>query len=189
MEFIPTEIPDVVEVVPVRRGDARGWFTEAYRRDLFADAGLALDFVQDNESFSATPGTIRGLHYQLPPFAQDKLVRVLRGSIFDVAVDIRRDSPTFGRHVTRTLSADAGNQLLVPAGFAHGFATLTADVHVTYKVTAPYAADTERSIRWDDADLAIAWPNVVDGVDGTDAPTLSDKDAVAPRFADQPDMF
>ncbi len=189
MEFIPTEIRDVVEIVPVRRGDARGWFTEAYRRDLFADAGLAFDFVQDNESFSATPGTIRGLHYQLPPFAQDKLIRVLRGSIFDVAVDIRRDSPSFGRHVTRTLSAEIGNQLLVPAGFAHGFATLTADVHVAYKVTAAYAADTERSIRWDDADLAIAWPTVTDGVDETEAPTLSDKDGVAPRFADQPDMF
>ncbi len=189
MEFIPTEIPDVVEVVPVRRGDTRGWFAEAYRRDLFDEAGLALDFVQDNESFSATPGTIRGLHYQLAPFAQDKLVRVLSGSIFDVAVDIRRDSPSFGRHVTRTLSAEIGNQLLVPAGFAHGFATLTPDVHVAYKVTAPYAADTERSIRWNDPDLAIVWPTAFVGDEESDGPTLSDKDAVAPNFADQPDMF
>lgn len=185
MEFIPTEIPDVVEVHPARLGDDRGWFSETYRRDRFAGAGIGLDFVQDNESFSAIPGTIRGLHYQLPPFAQDKLVRVLRGSIFDVAVDIRRGSATFGHHVTRALSAQIGNQLLVPAGFAHGFVTLTPDVHVTYKVTAPYAADAERSIRWDDAHLGIVWPDV----EGVGGPTLSAKDAIAPSFVDQPDMF
>ncbi len=185
MEFIPTEITGVVEIRPKRFGDDRGWFSEAYRRDLFTAAGIPLDFIQDNESFSASPGTIRGLHYQLPPVAQGKLVRVLRGSIFDVAVDIRESSPTFGKHVTCTLSADVGNQLLVPAGFAHGFMTLTPDVHVAYKVTSSYAADAERAIRWDDPDVGIAWPEI----EGIDEPILSDKDAVAPGFADQPDKF
>jgi dTDP-4-dehydrorhamnose 3,5-epimerase len=185
VEFIPTEITGVVEIRPKRLGDDRGWFSEAYRRDLFAAAGIHLDFIQDNESFSASPGTIRGLHYQLPPAAQYKLVRVLRGSIFDVAVDIRESSPTFGKHVTCTLGADLGNQLLVPAGFAHGFMTLTPDVHVAYKVTSSYAADAERAIRWDDPDVGIAWPEIK----GVDEPILSDKDAAAPNFADQPDKF
>lgn len=185
MEFIPTEIPDVVEIRPKRFGDDRGWFSEAYRRDLFAAAGIDLDFIQDNESFSAPAGTIRGLHYQLPPVAQDKLVRVLRGSILDVALDIREGSATFGQHVTRTLTAESGNQLMVPVGFAHGFMTLTPDVHVTYKVTSPWDAESERAIQWNDPALGIDWPNV----DGVVEPTLSDKDAVAPSFADQPDKF
>lgn len=185
MEFVPTEIADVVEIRPKRFGDARGWFSESYRRDLAAEAGIELDFVQDNESFSAPAGTLRGLHYQLPPVAQDKLVRVLRGSIFDVAVDIREGSPTFGQHVARTLDAESGNQLLVPAGFAHGFLTLTADVHVAYKVTAVYSAAAERAIRWDDPEVGIEWPEIA----GVAEPTLSAKDAVAPSFADQPDKF
>ncbi len=185
MEFIATEIPDVVEVHPKRFGDNRGWFSESYRHDVFVEAGIDLDFVQDNESFSATPGTIRGLHYQLPPFAQDKLVRVVRGAIFDVAVDIREKSPTFGQHVTRTLSAEVGNQLLVPVGFAHGFMTLTPDVHLTYKVTARYSAESERNIRWNDTELGIEWPQV----DGGAEPILSDRDAVAPDLADQRDRF
>ena len=184
MEIVPTEIRDVVEVRPKRFGDHRGWFSEVYKRHALAEAGIEIDFLQDNESLSATPGTLRGLHYQLAPAAQDKLVRVLRGSILDVAVDIRRDSPTFRQHVSRTLTADEGNQLLVPAGFAHGFLTLEPDVHVAYKVSAPYAPDTERAIRWDDPTLAIDWPDV----DGA-SPTLSDKDAVAPLLADQPDLF
>lgn len=185
MEFTPTEIADIVEVRPKRFGDNRGWFSESYRRDLFADAGIDVVFVQDNESFSATPGTVRGLHYQLPPFAQDKLVRVLSGAILDVAVDIREGSPTFGHHVARRLSAEVGNQLLVPAGFAHGFMTLTPDVHLAYKVTALYSAESERTIRWNDPALGIEWP----AVDGVDEPTLSERDAAAPDFADQPDTF
>ncbi len=185
MEFIPTEIPDVIEIHPKRFGDNRGWFSESYRHDLFVAAGIDLDFVQDNESFSATAGTIRGLHYQLPSFAQDKLVRVVRGAILDVAVDIREGSSTFGRHVTRTLSAETGNQLLVPIGFAHGFMTLTPDVHLTYKVTARYSAESERSIRWNDTQLGIEWPQL----EGVDEPTLSERDAVAPEFAHQPDRF
>ena len=184
MEISATEIADVIEIRPKRFGDDRGWFSEVYRRDLFVAAGIHLDFVQDNESFSAQVGTIRGLHYQLPPVAQDKLVRVLRGSIFDVAVDIREDSPTFGQHVTRTLTAEDGNQLLVPVGFAHGFMTLTPDVHVTYKVTSPWDAEAERAIRWNDPLLGIEWPDV-DSIE----PTLSAKDAVAPGFVEQSDKF
>ena len=184
MEFLPTDIDAVVEVRPKRFGDQRGWFSEIYKRDAFADAGISVDFVQDNESFSAPSGTLRGLHYQLAPHPQGKLVRVVRGSILDVAVDIRRDSPTFGRHVAVTLSADTGNQLYVPVGFAHGFVTLEPDVQVTYKVTDRYAPETERSIRWDDPTIGIEWPDL-----GSDGPVLSDKDAVAPLLADQPDLF
>lgn len=182
MEFVPTDLPDVVEVRPRRFGDQRGWFSEVYKRAEFGDGGIDVDFVQDNESFSATVGTLRGLHYQLAPHAQAKLVRVLRGSILDVAVDIRRSSPTFGRHVAVTLTAEAGNQLYVPVGFAHGFLTLEPDVHVAYKVSGRYAPDCERAIRWDDPTLAVDWGGSVE-------PVLSDKDAVAPLLVDQPDLF
>ena len=185
MEFTETDIADVIEIRPKRFGDDRGWFSETYRRDLFTAAGIDLEFVQDNESFSAPVGTLRGLHYQLAPVAQDKLVRVVRGSILDVAVDIREGSPTFGQHVTCELSAAASNQLFVPAGFAHGFLTLTPDVHVAYKVTSLYSAAAERTIRWNDPALGIDWPTV----DGVDEPTLSERDAAAPLFADQPDKF
>jgi dTDP-4-dehydrorhamnose 3,5-epimerase len=183
MEIIPTALDGVVEIRPRRHGDDRGWFSETYKRQALHDAGIDIDFVQDNESFSATVGTLRGLHYQLAPHPQDKLIRVIHGSILDVAVDIRRDSPTFGRHVAVTLTADDGNQLLVPAGFAHGFCTLEPDVRVAYKVSGEYAPDCERAIRWDDPDLAIDWPLPADG------PALSAKDAAAPLLADQPDLF
>ncbi len=182
MEMRTTDLDGVVEIVPRRFGDDRGWFSEVWKRSDLDDAGISMDFVQDNESFSADVATLRGLHYQLPPFAQDKLVRVLRGSIQDVAVDIRRGSPTFGHHVSVVLSADLGNQLLVPAGFAHGFCTLEQDVQVTYKVTAPYAPDHERAIRWDDPEIGIDWLT-------TGPPMLSAKDAAAPLLADQPDLF
>lgn len=184
MEFVPTALDGVVEIRPRRFGDERGWFSEAYRRDAFTDAGIDADFVQDNESFSAPAGTLRGLHYQLPPHPQAKLVRVVRGAVLDVAVDIRRNSPTFGQHVAVELTARDGNQLFVPVGFAHGFCTLVDDVHVAYKVTAPYAPETERSVRWDDPDLGIDWR----GLDGR-RPVLSEKDAVAPRLVEQPDLF
>ena len=183
MQLIPTELPDVIELRPVRHGDERGWFSEVYKADVLADAGLDLAFVQDNESFSATAGTLRGLHYQLPPQAQAKLVRVMLGSILDVAVDLRRSSATFGRWVARTLTATDGNQLLVPVGFGHAFCTLEPKTQVMYKVTAPDAPDHERAIRWDDPQLAIDWP------DELTEPTVSAKDAVAPSFADQPDLF
>ena len=183
MEFVPTRLPDVIEVVPRRFGDERGWFSEVYKRPEFAAAGIDVDFVQDNQSFSATPGTLRGLHYQIAPHAQAKLVSVLRGAVLDVAVDIRRESPSFGEHVAVELSAEAGNQLFVPVGFAHGFVTLVPEVHVAYKVSDRYAPDCERAVRWDDPDLAIEWPDVGDG------PVLSDKDAVDPHLAERPDLF
>jgi dTDP-4-dehydrorhamnose 3,5-epimerase len=183
MEIITTALDGVVEVRTTRHGDDRGWFSESYKHQTMLDAGIDIDFVQDNESFSAPAGTLRGLHYQLAPHAQDKLIRVIHGSILDVAVDIRRDSPTFGQHVAVTLTADDGNQLLVPAGFAHGFCTLEPDVRVAYKVSGVYAPDCERAIRWDDPDLAIDWPLPPTG------PVLSGKDAIAPLLADQPDLF
>jgi dTDP-4-dehydrorhamnose 3,5-epimerase len=183
VKLVPTRLPDVVEIRPVRHGDDRGWFSELYRRDVLEAAGLNIDFVQDNESFSATPGTLRGIHYQLAPFVQVKLVRVIRGSAVDVAVDLRRSSPTFGEHVAVTLTAEDGNQLLVPAGFGHAFCTLEPDTQVGYKVTAQYSPESERSVRWDDSRLAISW-----ALDGPD-PIMSDRDAAAPLLADQPDLF
>ena len=184
MEFVPTSLPEVVEIRPRRFGDDRGWFSEVYKRDEFVDAGIDTTFVQDNESFSATPGTLRGLHYQIAPDAQAKLVRVLSGSILDVAVDLRRGSPSFGEHVAVTLSAEDGNQLFVPVGFAHGFLTLAPDVRVTYKVGARYAPDSERSIRWDDPDIGIDWPELAGS-----GPVISDKDAVAPLLSEQAELF
>lgn len=183
MEIITTALDGVVEIRLPRHGDDRGWFSEVYKQHTLRDAGIDITFVQDNESFSAPAGTLRGLHYQVAPHAQDKLIRVIDGSILDVAVDIRRDSPTFGQHVAVTLTAEAGNQLLVPAGFAHGFCTLEADVRVGYKVSGLYAPECERAIRWDDPDLAIDWHLPAGG------PTLSGKDDIAPFLADQPDLF
>ena len=170
-------LPDLIEITPVRHGDERGYFSEVWNEATFRAAGIDAQWVQDNQSRSAVPGTVRGLHYQLPPVAQDKLIRVLRGSVHDVAVDIRPDSPTYGRWASVVLSAEAGNQLFVPRGFAHGFMTLEDDVEVLYKVSAPYSRTHERPIRWDDATLAIDWPAV-------GSATLSDKDAAAPRFGE-----
>jgi dTDP-4-dehydrorhamnose 3,5-epimerase len=167
-------IPEVRLVVPDRFGDARGFFCETYSRRDFAAGGIPDEFVQDNHSRSASAGTVRGLHYQLPPYAQCKLIRVLRGSILDVAVDIRRGSPSFGAHVTVTLSAELGNQLFIPAGFAHGFCTLEPDTEVAYKVTAYYSREHDRGIRWNDPALAIAWPV------GAEAAVLSAKDVALP---------
>lgn len=177
MNVIATEIPEVVRVVPKRHGDARGWFSETYRADVLAGAGIADVFVQDNQSFSKEQGVVRGLHFQTPPAAQSKLIRVLSGAILDVAVDIRRGSPTFGRHVAVRLDAENGEQLYVPVGFAHGFCTLVPDTMIAYKVGAPYSRDNDAGILWDDPDLAIAWP-VAAG-----AAVLSDKDRAAPRLA------
>jgi len=183
MKLAPTSLPDVIEITPTRHGDDRGWFSETFKRRELGEAGIDIDFIQDNESFSAPAGTLRGLHYQVAPHAQAKLVRVTGGSILDVAVDLRRSSPTFGQHCVVTLSAADGNQLFVPVGFAHGFVTLVDDVTVQYKVSAPYAPDCERAVRWDDPDLAVAWP------DQLTEPTLSGKDEAAPLLADQPDVF
>ena len=148
----------ILLIVPTRHSDARGFFSETYNRAAFREIGVTSDFIQDNHSLSRAPGTVRGLHFQIAPFAQAKLVRVLHGAVCDVAVDIRRSSPTYGRSVTATLSAENGAQLFIPAGFAHGFCTLEPDTEVFYKVDAPYSREHERGLRWDDAALGIEWP-------------------------------
>ena len=179
LEVRRTALDPVVELRPRRIGDDRGFFSEVWNRASWTAAGLPdLDFVQDNHSLSRAPGVLRGLHYQTEPAAQAKLVRVTRGAVFDVAVDIRRGSPSFGQWLGVTLSADEWNQLLVPAGFAHGFLTLEPDTEVQYKVTAPYSAAHDRAIRWDDPAIGVEWPL------GGAAPLLSDKDLAAPLLAD-----
>ena len=183
MDIVSLDLPEVKILSPRKFGDARGFFSETYNRDAFAAAGLDHVFVQDNHSFSATPGTLRGLHFQLPPYTQDKLVRVTRGAIFDVAVDIRRGSPRFGRWVGAEISAENWNQIFVPVGFAHGFCTLAPDTEVIYKVTAPYAPESERGIAWDDPQLAIDWPLPVA------RPILSGKDWENPLLADSGEVF
>ncbi|HYA73817.1 MAG TPA: dTDP-4-dehydrorhamnose 3,5-epimerase [Roseiarcus sp.] len=178
-----TAIPDVKIITPKKFGDRRGFFSETYNRRAAAEAGIHLEFVQDNHSLSADVGTIRGLHFQSAPFAQDKLVRAPRGRILDVAVDLRRSSPTFGRHVAVELSAENWRQLLVPVGFAHGFCTLEPDTEVFYKVTSYYSPAHDHGLAFDDPALGIAWP-----VDATKA-ILSDKDRRLPRLADCPLYF
>ncbi|HEV7372327.1 dTDP-4-dehydrorhamnose 3,5-epimerase [Arenibaculum sp.] len=178
MDVLETEIPEVKVLVPKRFGDSRGWFSETWNRRTLAQAGVDLEFVQDNHSLSVPAGTVRGLHFQTPPFAQDKLVRVLRGAILDVAVDLRRASPTFGRHVSVRLDASEGLQLLVPAGFAHGFVTIEPDTEVFYKVTNYYSPEHDRGLLWNDPDLGIDW-----GID-PERVLLSDKDRRQPRLRD-----
>ncbi|MFN3867590.1 MAG: dTDP-4-dehydrorhamnose 3,5-epimerase [Hyphomicrobiaceae bacterium] len=174
----PTSIPDVRIVTPKIFRDARGFFSETFNAQALAEAGIVGTFVQDNQSLSVQPGVIRGLHFQIAPRAQDKLIRVTRGAILDVAVDIRKGSPSYGRHVAVELSADNWRQLWVPKGFAHGFCTLQPDTEVIYKVTDFYAPECDRGIAWDDPALAIAWPVPAGGA------ILSDKDRKAPRLAD-----
>ena len=144
MDVRSLAIPDVLLINPTKFGDDRGFFSETYSKDAFAKAGITVEFVQDNHSLSAKVGTVRGLHFQTPPFAQAKLVRVVRGAIFDVGVDIRHGSPTYGRHVAVEISAEKWNQVLFPVGFAHGFATLLPDTQVIYKVSAPYSPEHEK---------------------------------------------
>jgi dTDP-4-dehydrorhamnose 3,5-epimerase len=177
MNIIATALPDVRIYQPKRLGDARGYFCEWYNERAMAAAGLDCRFVQDNMSFSSTPGTLRGLHFQRPPHAQGKLVGVLRGAILDVAVDLRRGSPTFGRHVAVELSAELGNQLFIPVGFAHGLWTLTPDTLVSYKVTDFFDAECDAGVAWNDPDLAVAWP-----ASGPPA-VLSDRDSRLPKLA------
>lgn len=154
----PLAIADVKLVRGTRRVDGRGWFAETYRRDRFAELGIAGEFVQDNHSASFADGTLRGLHFQAPPFVQAKLIRVIRGAIFDVVVDLRRSSPSFGKWVGVRLDEGSADQLFVPRGFAHGFCTEASDTQVAYKCDAYYAAGSERGIRFSDPDIAIAWP-------------------------------
>jgi dTDP-4-dehydrorhamnose 3,5-epimerase len=178
MEIADLSIPGLKLITPKRHGDGRGYFSEVYKASALSAAGFDQPFVQDNHSLSAQAGTIRGLHFQTPPRAQAKLVRVVRGAIFDVAVDMRRTSDFFGKHVAVELSADSGAQLLVPVGFAHGFCTLAADTEVIYKVTDYYAPETDSGVLWSDPDLDIAWPV------GAGGAILSPKDAQLPRLKD-----
>ncbi|MCF8095622.1 MAG: dTDP-4-dehydrorhamnose 3,5-epimerase [Desulfobacteraceae bacterium] len=156
MQFVPTDIPEVVLIKPKVFGDSRGYFMESFRNDLFAQHMGEVNFIQDNESKSAY-GVLRGLHYQLPPYAQAKLVRAVTGRVLDVAVDIRENSPTFGRHVTAELSEENKHQLFIPAGFAHGFLVLSKEAVFSYKVDVPYAPDHEHGIYYADPDLGIDW--------------------------------
>jgi dTDP-4-dehydrorhamnose 3,5-epimerase len=176
-------IPDVKLIRTPRFSDARGYFCETFQRADFAAKGLDYDFLQDNQSSSARSGTVRGLHFQRPPFAQAKLVRVLHGSIFDVAVDLRRSSPSFGKHIAIKLSSKGNEQLLVPAGFAHGFCTLEPDTVVFYKVDQVYSAAHDSGVNWADSRLGIEWP-----VASAEA-NLSEKDRGLPMFADLAPVF
>lgn len=177
MTFTPTAIPDVLLIEPTVFEDARGSFYEGYRRDVFTTHGIPAEFVQDNYSRSAK-GVLRGLHYQLAPKAQAKLIQVIHGAVFDVAVDLRRGSPTFGRWVGATLTDSHHQMLYIPLGFAHGFCALEADTLVMYKVTDVYSPAHERGVVWDDPDLGIAWPAL-------DVPyQLADRDRRYPRVND-----
>jgi dTDP-4-dehydrorhamnose 3,5-epimerase len=172
-----TALPGVRILTPRRFADARGWFMESWNREALRGHGIDLDFVQDNHSLSAEAGTVRGLHFQRPPHAQAKLVRVVAGAVLDVAVDARAGSPTFGRWVGVALSAENACQLLIPAGFLHGFVTREAHTEVVYKCTDVYAPDCDGAVAWDDPDLGIDW-----GLEGA-TPVLSDKDRAALRWA------
>jgi len=183
MQVEALRIQDVKLLTPKIFRDERGFFSETYNRQVLAAAGIDRTFVQDNQSLSRSKGVLRGLHFQISPHPQGKLVRVTRGAIFDVAVDIRRGSPSFGQHVSTTLSAENWSQLWIPEGFAHGFCTLEPDTEVIYKVTDFYAPECDRGLAWDDPDLGIAWP-----LSGTQV-ILSDKDRSHPRLRDLPAHF
>lgn len=178
MVFEQCHISGVVTITPKRHGDARGHFVELFRLDLFKSNVADVTFVQHNQSLSRPAGTVRGLHYQIEPAAQGKLVRCARGAILDVAVDLRRSSPTFGQHVAVELSSEKDNQLWVPVGFAHGFCTLTPDAEVWYAVTHTYSPEHERGILWNDPDLGIDWPVTAA------AATVGPRDVVQPRLKD-----
>lgn len=175
MKIETTDLPGVLILTPARHGDARGFFSESWNRARMAEAGLDVDFVQDNHSLSRTKGTLRGLHYQAPPQPQAKLVRCGRGALFDVAVDIRKGSPTYGRWIGVELSFENGRQLLIPEGFLHGFVTLSDDVEVVYKCSDYYSPECDGAVRWDSC--GIDWPLMGE-------PVLSDKDRAAPALAD-----
>jgi dTDP-4-dehydrorhamnose 3,5-epimerase len=182
-EVKPTSLEGVVEVVPAKFGDDRGFFSETYNFNFLSMSGININFVQDNHSLSRHKGVLRGLHYQLPPFAQDKLVRVLRGSVLDVAIDIRLNSPSYGSWVAVVLSAEKGNQLLIPKGFAHGFLTLEDNTEFFYKVSDYYSAEHDRSISYADPEIGIDW-----GIDPSNL-ILSEKDKNAPFLADADNTF
>jgi dTDP-4-dehydrorhamnose 3,5-epimerase len=178
LQIDPTALPGVLRLIPRRFADARGFFAETYSAKLLKEAGIETVFVQDNHSLSRLPGTVRGLHFQSPPHAQAKLVRCGQGALFDVAVDIRAGSPTYGQWTGYELSAENGHQLLIPAGFLHGFMTLTPDTEIVYKCSDFYAASADGAVRWDDPDIGITWPRAAEPA------AISAKDAAAPRLAD-----
>lgn len=178
MKVTPTDLPEVLVIEPRRHRDGRGFFCESWSRRAFEAAGLRIDFVQDNHSFSAPIGVVRGLHFQAPPMAQTKLISAPMGRIRDIVVDIRVGSPRYGRSVAVELSAESARQLLVPEGFLHGFATLAPNTHVFYKTSAPYSAEHEGAVLWRDEALALDW-----AVAPQDA-AVSPKDGAAPSFAE-----
>lgn len=183
MNVTELAIAGVKLVVPRKISDSRGHFSETWNQRDFADAGIEVDFVQDNVSLSRAAGTVRGLHYQKPPMVQAKLVRAVRGSLFDVAVDLRRASPTYGRHVSAILTGERGEQLFIPAGFAHGFCTLEPDTEVAYKISGFYSREHDTGIFWNDPDIGIDWP-----LQGRE-PVLSEKDRHLPRLAEAGSPF
>ena len=183
MHWLDTPLPEVKIVIPERIGDQRGFFSEVWNARDFESMDVRAVFVQDNHVRNPRKGTVRGLHYQIKPMAQGKLLRVTRGAIFDVAVDIRRGSPTYGQHADAVLSADNWYQLWVPAGFAHGYCTLDDDTEVQYKVTDFYSPAHDRGIAWDDPDVKINWPVTAETA------VLSDRDRKLPRLSDQADLF
>lgn len=176
-------LPGVFEMTPSRHGDNRGFFSETYNRAALAEAGIDDVFVQDNHSLSAEQGTLRGMHFQTPPHAISKLVRVVKGAVYDVVADLRRGSASYGKHVGIEISAERWNQIYVPIGFAHGFVTLEPDTEVVYKVTDFWSVDVDKGVAWDDPDLAIDWP-----VSPADV-VLSEKDRNQPALADLPAYF
>jgi dTDP-4-dehydrorhamnose 3,5-epimerase len=183
MQVAETDIAEVKIIRPVRHDDERGFFSEVFKESVFLQHGIDVHFVQENHSLSASKGVVRGLHFQIPPFAQAKLLRVTAGSVFDVAVDIRWGSPTFGRHVAVVLSAAEWNQIFISEGFAHGYCTLEPATEVVYKVNSYYSAEHDRGLLWNDPSLGIAWP-----LESGDA-ILSDKDRRHPVLADIPHYF
>lgn len=181
MKIETTALPGVLILTPPRFGDARGWFSETWNGPKLAAAGVNVAFVQDNHSMSAAVGTLRGLHYQRPPHAQDKLVRCSKGAVLDVAVDVRRGSPTYGKWLGIEISAEDGRQVLVPKGFLHGFVTRAPDTEVQYKCSDVYAPDCDGGIRWNDPEIGVDW--------GVSEPVLSAKDQAAPFLKDWDSPF
>ncbi len=183
MQFRTFEVDGPLEIIPRKIEDERGYFSEIFRENLFQEHAPGIEFVQGNQSLSIRAGTIRGLHFQTHPQAQGKLVRCLAGSLFDVAVDLRSDSSTYGRWISIVLAPGQNNQLWVPAGFAHGFCSLEPDTIIAYRVTSYYSAEHDKGVAWDDPDIAVDWPEIAD------ADTLSAKDRAQPRLADLPAYF
>jgi dTDP-4-dehydrorhamnose reductase/dTDP-4-dehydrorhamnose 3,5-epimerase len=181
MKLTKTKITDVLIIEPKVFGDHRGWFTESYSKEKYISLGINADFIQDNHSFTAKKGTIRGLHFQIEPKSQSKLIRCIRGKIYDVAVDIRKGSPTYLKWTGNVISEEEKNQIFIPKGFAHGFLSLTDDVEIEYKVDEYYSPDCDRSIRFDDPTFGIEW--------GISDPVLSEKDMKAPFIKDSDTHF